>query len=708
MKKLYLLLLFHMLHFAAKAEDGYETWLRYKQISGGPLLEEYKNQIHTIVVGTEKHETINIAVQEIRNGLSGMLGISLATSASTESGSILIGTNKHPSINILKFDLTQLHSEGFLIRTLRKGNTTFTVITANTEIGVLYGTFHFLRLIQTQQSIAHLNIHENPKIQHRLLNHWDNLNGSVERGYAGQSIWRWHELPEVISPRYTDYARYNASIGINGTVLTNVNANADILTTEYLNKVKTLADAFRPYGIKVYLTARFNAPVELDSLDTADPLDEKVIAWWVAKVKQIYTYIPDFGGFLVKANSEGQPGPREYGRTHAEGANLLAGALKPYHGIVMWRAFVYSNEVPEDRAKQAYSEFLPLDGKFEENVLVQTKNGPIDFQPREPFHPMFGAMRKTPLMMEFQITQEYLGQGMHLCYLAPLYKECLDADTYARGKGSYVSKAIDGRLHENTLTGMAGVSNIGSDRNWTGHLFGQSNWYAFGRLAWNHELTSEEIAEEWVKMTFMTDRETVKTIAEMMLISREAEVNFTGPLGLHHQMAWHHHYGPGPWIKDKPRTDWTSVYYHKADAIGVGFDRTTKGSNAVSQYFPEVCKEFNQLNQCPEKYLLWFHHVPWDHQMASGRTLWEELCCHYDLGVTQVIEMQKKWEGLEGKIDIERFRQVQALLKIQLESAKQWRDSCVLYFQTISKKNLPDGFAKPEKRLEEYMKMEFR
>ena len=476
-----------------------------------------------------------------------------------------------------------------------------TVIAANTDIGVLYGVFRLLQLLQTGQPIDAVSLVEAPRIRHRLLNHWDNLNRTVERGYAGFSLWDWHKLPDYRSPRYTDYARANASIGINGTVLTNVNANATSLTAEYLGKAAALADVFRPYGIRVYLTARFSAPIEIGGLATADPLDPAVAAWWKRKADEIYGFIPDFGGFLVKANSEGQPGPQDYGRTHADGANVLADAVGPHGGIVMWRAFVYSNEVPDDRAKQAYNEFQPLDGKFRPNVLVQVKNGPIDFQPREPFHPLFGAMPKTPLMMEFQITQEYLGFATHLVYLAPLFEETLRADTWAKGEGSTVARVIDGSLHGHERTGIAGVANIGTDRNWCGSVFACANWYAFGRLAWDHELTSGAIADEWIRRTFGNDPALVAPVKEMMLGSREAAVDYMTPLGLHHQMAEGHHYGPGPWVSQARRADWTSVYYHRADANGIGFDRTAAGSNAVGQYFPPVAEVFGSRDKVPEK-----------------------------------------------------------------------------------------------------------
>jgi len=480
-----------------------------------------------------------------------------------------------------------------------------------------------------------------------------------------------------------------------------------VLTHDYLLKAASLAEVFRPYGLKIYLTARFSAPVEIGGMKTADPLEPAVQLWWKNKVKEIYELIPDFGGFLVKANSEGQPGPQNYGRNHAEGANLLADALQPFNGIVMWRAFVYDNNVPEDRHKQAYNEFKPIDEKFRSNVLIQTKNGAIDFQPREPFHPLFGALRKTPLMMEFQITQEYLGQATNLVYLAPLYKECLDSDTYAKGKGSTVAKVIDGSLDNHSLSGIAGVSNIGNDRNWTGHLFGQSNWYAFGRLAWDHQLTSEQIADEWIRMTFSNDLKIIQPIKTIMLNSRETTVNYMTPLGLHHIMGWDHHYGPAPWIKNKQRADWTSVYYHRADSIGIGFDRTASGSNAVSQYFQPVEKMFSSIETCPEKYLLWFHHVGWNYKLRSGNTLWDEICYHYYKGVDSVRSMQKVWNSLERKIDKERFEHVKMLLTIHEKEAVWWRNACVLYFQTFSKQPIPAGLELPDKTLEYYESLNF-
>jgi alpha-glucuronidase len=429
--------------------------------------------------------------------------------------------------------------------------------------------------------------------------------------------------------------------------------------------------------------------------------------WWNQKTNEIYNLIPDFGGFLIKANSEGQPGPQSYGRTHADGANMLARAVAPHGGIIMWRAFVYSNESPDDRFKQAYNEFRPLDGKFMNNVLVQVKNGPIDFQPREPFHPLFGAMPKTPLMMEFQLTQEYLGFATHLVFESTLFKECLDADTYAKGKGSTVAKVIDGSLEGHALSGMAGVANIGNERNWTGHPFGQANWYALGRLAWDHDLTSARIADEWIRQTFLNDPALVDTVKSIMLGSHEAMVNYMTPLGLHHIMGYGHHYGPAPWYSKAQRADWNPVYYHKADSAGIGFDRTATGSNALAQYAPEVSKQFADMQSCPDEYLLWFHHVAWNYRMRSGRTLWDELCYRYYAGVDSVRHMQQAWNRLENHIDRERFDQVKQLLAVQEKEAVWWRNACLLYFQTFSKMPLPPGFEKPDHTLDYYEALRF-
>lgn len=704
-----LLLVATLICYSTRAEDGYRLWLRYEKVTDASKLQAYKQAIGQVVVQGES-PTLAAVQKELTGGLSGLLGQEITSAQNPGSKSILLaGTpTNSPLIKGLNLSdkLKSVGDEGYLLLSTDKNGTKYTVIAANTDIGVLYGSFHLLRLLQTHQDINKLSVTSAPKIKHRVLNHWDNLDRTVERGYSGFSLWDWHRLPDYIDQRYLDYARANASIGINGTVLTNVNANALVLTKDYLVKVAALADAFRPYGMKVYLTARFSAPIEIGGLKTADPLDPKVQTWWKQKTDEIYKHVPDFGGFLVKANSEGQPGPQNYGRNHADGANMLADAVAPHGGIVMWRAFVYSDEEPDDRAKQAYNEFKPLDGQFRDNVLIQVKNGAIDFQPREPFHPLFGAMPKTPLMMEFQITQEYLGQGTTLAYLAPMYKETMQADTYAKGKGSTVAKVVDGTLDKHQLTGIAGVANIGTERNWTGHQFGQSNWYTFGRLAWNHTLSSEEIADEWLKMTFTNDKQFVAPVKGMMENSHEAIVNYMTPLGLHHIMGWSHHYGPGPWIKDKHRADWTSVYYHRADEKGVGFDRTATGSNAVNQYFPPVAKAYGSLKNCPEKYLLWFHHVPWDYKVNSGRTLWNELCYRYSGGIDSVHQMQQTWNNMESMVDAERFEHVKSFLTIQEKEARWWRDACLLYFQTFSKQPIPQDLEKPAHTLEYYMQLD--
>jgi alpha-glucuronidase len=707
-KALSLLFLLFIASFVL-AEDGYRLWLRYDLVSDKTLLAKYRTGITSIIAGGNSATAV-IAKEELQNGLRNLLGKNIASSTNIVDGTIVAGTPASLAVIgtiFLKSELEKTGTEGFLIVTSRYNGKKIISITGNTDIAVLYGVFHFLRLLQTQQSIDQLHILSVPTIERRILNHWDNLNRTVERGYAGSSIWDWHKLPGYIDQRYIDYARANASIGINGTVLTNVNANALVLTKMYLEKVAALANTFRPYGIKVYLTARFSAPVEIGGLKTADPLDAEVQAWWKKKTDEIYQYIPDFGGFLVKANSEGQPGPQNYKRTHADGANMMADALAPHNGIVMWRAFVYSNETPDDRFKQAYNEFKPLDGQFRKNVLIQVKNGPIDFQPREPFHPLFGAMPQTPLMMEFQITQEYLGQATNLVYLSTMFKVALDADTYTKGKGTTVAKIVDGSSDRHTISAMAGVANIGSDRNWTGHPFAQANWYAYGRLAWDHDLSSSQIADEWIRQTFTNDKIYTGAVKKIMLSSHETLVNYMTPLGLHHIMGNGHHYGPSPWSANLGRADWNPVYYHKADSVGIGFDRTITGSNALAQYTREVGDQWKDENACPDEYLLWFHHVKWDHRMRSGRTLWEELCYKYYEGVDSIRAIAQQWDNLGKYIDKERFQQVKMLLAIQVKEAIWWRNACLLYFQTFSKIPLPSGYEKPDQTLEYYKALRF-
>jgi alpha-glucuronidase len=557
MKRIFLytaLLICCSLH--AVAEDGYRLWLRYDKVSNKALYDQYRLTAKQLVFpGTSP--TLAAAREELGNGLKGLLDLEpLKNETVTTGGALVVGTPASSKIIasnlVIKAALKTTGNEGYAILTVMLNGKPATVIAANTDKGVLYGVFNFLKLMQTEKSIKKLAITEHPHIQYRLLDHWDNLplprdngkTGTIERGYAGRSLWEWDKLPGVISPRYKDYARADASIGINGAVLTNVNANVQMMTPDYIKKAAAIADVFRPYGVRVFLSAKFSAPVELGGLKTADPLDPEVIKWWTDKINEIYAEIPDFGGFVVKANSEGQPGPQTYGRGHVEGANLFANALAPHHGIVMWRAFVYDNKVSEDRTMQAYKEFHPLDGKFKPNVVVQIKNGPLDFQPREPFSPLFGAMPKTPEMLEVQVTKEYLGDAGNLVFLAPMWKECLDSDTYAHGKGTTVAKIVEGKIEHHTLSGMAGVSNVGNDIDWCGSNFAQSNWYAYGRLAWNPGATSAEIADDWLRMTFSNDKSFIEPVKQIMLTSREVAVNYMTPMGLHHQMSLGGHYGP--------------------------------------------------------------------------------------------------------------------------------------------------------------------
>lgn len=691
---------------SALADNGYNLWLNYKLIEDASIANDYRKQLITVHTPYQ-NETVAIAQNELKSATKALLNQEIKPSQAIEDNSVVL----LKTADFAKYDLTPNNFEkpdAFAIERKSLQNKSVILISSPTDIGLLYGSFRLIQMLGTQGNLTHIDIYESPKIDRRILNHWDNLDRTVERGYAGFSLWDWQRLPKYIDKRYVDYARANAAIGINGTVLTNVNSNALILTKEWLAKVKTLADTFRPYGIRVYLTARFSAPIEIGKLKTADPLNADVQLWWKNKADEIYKVIPDFGGFLVKANSEGQPGPQDYGRNHADGANMLARAVAPHGGIVMWRAFVYDNEVPEDRAKQAYNEFKPLDGKFDDNVIVQVKNGAIDFQPREPFHPLFGALPNTNTMAELQITQEYLGMATNLAYLAPLFKECLDADTYAKGKNSTVAKVVDGSLFNTKISAIAGVSNIGNDINWSGHPLAQANWFAFGKLAWNHGLTSEKIAEEWAKLTLHTNPNATLDVVAILMKSREAVVNYMTPLGLHHLMGWDHHYGPGPWIANKPRADWTSVYYHKATKNGIGFDRTQTGSNAIEQYHPTVVDEFNSTTTCPEEYLLWFHHLPWNYKLKSGETLWNGLVKKYYQGVDEVRDLQRAWDQLQGEVDPEIHRSVTQLFSIQLDDAIMWRDACVLYFQQFSGQPIPAGLEKPKHNLEYYQNLEFK
>lgn len=673
-------------HPASAVEAGYKLWLRYAP--PGAVAAEYRRILKDVRVDGISPTCSIIRDELISAGTAMLGGIVARNDKELQEGTLIVGTPKNSSsVRNLNWteDLDVAGEEGYIIRSTQIATHPVTVIASNGEIGTLYGAFHFLRLMQIGQSIDQLNITERPALQLRLMNHWDNLNGTIERGYAGRSLWQWRELPGKLSPRYTDYARANAAIGINGAVINNVNADVRFLNAEYLPKVAALADVWRPFGVRVYLSANFAAPVRLGKLATADPLQQSVIDWWKAKADEIYSHIPDFGGFLVKADSEGQPGPKTYGRTHAQGANLLADALAPHKGNVIWRAFVYDQDIDPDRTKRAYIEFMRLDGQFRPNVAIQIKNGPLDFQPREPFHPLFGGMKNTPVIAEIQATQEYLGQAKHLVYLGTMWEEFLQSDTCAKGSGSTIAKVLAGKVNSTNITGMVSVTNPGLDANWCGHHFCQSNWYAFGRLAWNPELSAAQIAEEWTRMTFTNDDETVATICRMMMGSRETFVNYTMPLGLHHMIGGNH-YAPMPWNKRAKRIDWTATYYHQASAEAIGFNRTKQGDRAVEQYFPPACDKFDDIAQCPEKFLLWFHRCAWDYRTKSGQTLWDELCAKYYEGTKQAAALQQTWQSLQGKIDWRRHREISDRVAIQVGDSQTWRDEILEYFSRFSKR----------------------
>ena len=663
MKK-YLILLFTVLtslHVSAQS-DGSQLWLGKQYANSCQVISQLPN-----------NATAKIAKQELENNWRGK--------------------------NVeLKIDKALNLGEGYNIyaRPAQQGDNIQyeATITASNPIGLLYGAYELIRLQNTdayntgsgnQQNFSKaIDETEKPQVDLRILNHWDNLDGSIERGYAGKSIFKWEEIKlgkngkggsisKSLHDRLITYARANASLGINGSVLNNVNASPKMMTAEYINKVKIIANILRPYGIRVYLSINFASPMALGYTKTADPLDKKVQQWWKKKAKEIYATIPDFGGFLVKANSEGQPGPGDYHRTHADGANMLADAVKPYGGIIMWRSFVYgANHKGEDRVKQAVSEFKGMDGKFRDNVILQSKNGPLDFQPREPYAPIFDNIKQTPQIAELQITQEYLGQSKHLTYLAPMWKEFF------------------GFVNPDRLVGISGVANIGDDANWCGHPFSQANWYAFGRLAWNPSLTAEEIAHEWLVQTYENqDEKFTKPVEMMMMTSREACVNYMMPLGLHHIFKFDHHYGPEPdgFIASYP-LEWCPVYYHKADAQGVGFDRSSKGTDAVGQYPEPYRSLYDNIETCPEEYLLWFHHVPWTYKMKSGSTLWQELCMKYNMGVAMVEVYRDFWHTSAKqymKGHEQEWQHTDSLLNVQLENAKEWRNTCLKYFQTFSK-----------------------
>ena len=690
-------------------EDGYDLWLRYR-----PLGQSDRRQLQphakAIVLPGAHSPTALAATAELQRGVGGWLGSAPAVGRALRDGAIVLATPASmPALGGagLALDLAPLGQDGYLVRAMRLQGRQVTLIAANSDTGLLYGAFAWLRAIHTGAAPGALDLRSAPRLQLRLLNHWDNLDRSVERGYAGQSIWNWWLLPDILDRRYLDYARANASLGINGTVLNNVNASAQIMTAPFIAKAAALATVLRPYGIKVYLSLRWSTPLELGETSSADPLAPEVAAWWRNKADEIYRAIPDFGGFLVKANSEGQPGPQDYRRSHADGANMLARALAPHKGVVMWRAFVYAEDKPADRARQAYDQFKPLDGLFAPNVLVQVKNGAIDFQPREPFHPLFGAMPNTPLMMEFQITKEYLGFSTHLAYLGSLFEEVLRSDTHVRAQGASVARIIDGSLEGHALSGMAGVANIGSERTWSGSHFDQANWYAYGRLAWDPDARALGLAGEWIAQTFGRDPRLLAPIRDMMMRSHQAVVDYMTPLGLHHLMDTGHHHGPGPWVRDLKRPEWNPAYYHQADRSGIGFDRGSSGSDAIGQYAPALARAFADPRTTPDKYLLWFHHLPWDYPMASGRSLWAELLARYDAGLAQTAALQTRWAEVKPYIDARRHGEVAMRLAQQQREAQWWRDASIAYFQSVSGLALPPGVQAPPLTLDQYKARRF-
>ncbi|MFL5304754.1 MAG: alpha-glucuronidase family glycosyl hydrolase [Polyangia bacterium] len=686
-------------------EDGSQLWLRYPKVSLPSRLAEYQAAIAQIVkAGTSA--TLQAAQSELVKGLGGLTGATIpVVDQPSAAGAVVLGTPASSTIIqslSLGATLTGAGTEGYVVQATTVSGKAAIVVAGNTDVGVLRGAFALLRHMQCHRSLAGLALSGAPKIQRRILDHWDNLDGSIERGYAGKSLWQWSSLPGTLSPRYTDYARANASIGINGVVLNNVNADPQILTSANLDKVAALATAFRPYGIAVYLSAQFGAPKVIGGLSTADPLDSGVKQWWTTLASTIYQKIPDFGGFLVKANSEGQPGPADYGRTHADGANMLAAALAPHGGIVMWRAFVYKDD-GTDRIGQAYTEFKPLDGKFNSGTMVQVKNGPLDFQPREPFHQLFGAMTKTPLALEVQITKEYLGEDTHVVYLGPMWQEALQSDTYAKGQGSLVARVVDGSLTSAPVSAMAGVAGIGSDTNWMGSHFNQANWYAFGRLAWNPDQSAQDIADEWIRQTFSNDPVVIAPVTQLMMNSRQNCVNYMEPLGLVHMMGSSHHYGPAPWVSNQTPVNANPTYFEKADASGIGFDRTSTGSNTVAQYASQVASKFGTRSTTPDDFLLFFQHVKWDDKLpSSGRSIWEELVYRYSLGVDAVQTMKDQWATVKGRVDSKRFNDVTASLQTQHYEARWWRDACLTYFASLNKKAIPSGYSPPQQSLSYY------
>lgn len=652
-----------------RAEDGSRLWLRMERNADAAEVRVER--------GTKRTATVDIAVRELEDYWKG-------------GGKVVLRVAEDGPAR-----------DGFSIGRTEKEEM---VLTSASGQGLLYAAYGLLRMQQVGDTLGvGQTVSDAPAYDLRILNHWDNPDGTIERGYAGRSIWRWDELPGTVSPRYEAYARANASVGINGAVLNNVNAKPLALSSDMLRKTAAIADVLRPYGIRTYLSVNFASPKALGGLPTADPLDADVRQWWAGKVDEIYRLIPDFGGFLVKANSEGEPGPQDYGRTHADGANMLADVLAPHKGIVMWRAFVYKPSSP-DRACQAYEEFMPLDGKFRDNVIVQVKNGPVDFQPREPFSPLFGAMRHTQVMPEFQVTQEYLGQSIHTVFLATMWKDVLSAQTYHDGET--VAAATLRKVSARSVSAIAGVANIGDSENWTGSDMAQANWYAFGRLCWNPDMSAARLADEFLKQTFSADEGFVGPMRQVLLRSWDAAVSYMMPYGLHHIFAGEHHYGPEPWYHPGGdiRLDWLPSYYHRADSVGLGFDRTREGSGGAAQYHEPLATLYGDLRTCPEEYLLWFHHVPWSYVMRNGLTLWDNLCYIYNHGVDEARHFATVWEGMRSYVDTTRYERQKARFDRQAKDAVWWRDACLLYFQQFSGLPLPADCPPPVHKLKDLMK----
>ncbi len=685
-------------------EDGSELWLRYRALPIPMRKAEYQEAFGS-VVALSTSDTLQAAADELVLGLSGLTESSVSAASAADSGAVVLGTLGNAAADAFGLNdrVTPLGPEGYLVERVPQGAGHVTVILGNSDVGVLYGAFALLRHLQMHGPVDELSLSGAPKIQHRMLNHWDDLDGAVERGYAGRSIWDWSSLPTTVSQRMTDYARANASLGINGVVLTNVNAtkgiNANMWTQrdQYFPKVKALADTFRPYGIRVFLTAPFNAA------GNANPNDPTTRSWWAARMDELYAQIPDFGGLLIKASSEGEPGPSN-GASHADGANMLAEAIGD-RGIVVWRAFVYGENLASDRIRQAYDEFQPLDGDFVDSAFVQPKNGPLDFQPREPIHPLFGGMPNTNLALELQITKEYLGQDTHLAYLGPMWEEILRTETHALPGGATVARVVDGTAHGNQRTAIAGVANVGNDTNWAGSHFNQANWYAYGRMAWDPDASARSLAEEWVRMTLSNDPELVTKVTDMMMSSHQAVVDYMTPLGLVHIMGTDHHYGPQPWEDSLSRAEWNPVYYHAADQQGIGFDRTSSGSGAVEQYHSTLAQQYSERATVPNDFLLFFHRVGWGETLDTGRSLWGELVHRYSLGVDAVQVLRDTWQIAEQRIDVQRYQEIAEFLEIQHYEARWWRDACLSYFASQGGQQIPAGYATPAMDLSSYQSL---